>query len=136
MILHLASRIFRFLHPFPQFSIKRMVRQCCHVSYNHKFHPRTCHRHIHSTQLFQKTNLSRLIGSYKADNHHITLLPLKSVDGIDRDIFPEWLQKFRLFNKMPQKVDLLFVRRDDSKINLLFFHSVRTNLLYKLSEQC
>ena len=68
---------------FIKFLIKRMFRQCCHITKNYKFHSGTCYCHIHSPKVVQETYLSFFICPYKTYQYNITFLSLETINGID-----------------------------------------------------
>lgn len=78
-----------------------MFRKCCRIAQNHEFHSCPRDSDIHSSKVIQKSDLSILIRPYETDKNNIPFLPLKAVNGVDRDEAAEWAQKTIPFDFPP-----------------------------------
>ena len=94
-----------------------MVSQSSCFSQYDEFHACPCYCHVHPAQIIQKSYLAFFVGTYQTDENHVTLLPLKSVDGVDRYQAAVRTQGGAAFYLSPQVLHLRLVGRDQPEVD-------------------
>ena len=98
------------------------------IAQDDEFHAGASDGHIHAPQVAQEAYLPLLVGTHEADEHDVAFLPLKTVDGIHRNAVPERAKKFGTAQKVPQKLHLRPVGRNDGHIDVFIEHMPATHL--------
>lgn len=62
---------------------ERVVREGGGVAYDYEFHTGACHRYVHAAKVAEETDLPGVVAAHKGDDYHVTLLTLKTVNGIN-----------------------------------------------------
>ncbi len=109
-----------------------MIAQGGTVANDDKLFAGTRHGHIHAADVGKKANGAGIIATSEADVHHIALLPLKRIDGIDRQ--GTRLHQIASFEQFAKQVGLGFVGRNNSPRHLIQCHTVEAHQIGILGE--
>ena len=55
------------------------------VAENDEFHAGARDSHVHASEVAQEADFAVVVGAHEADENHVALLPLKTINGIDTD---------------------------------------------------
>ena len=104
-----------------------MAAQCRGVAKDDKLHPCPRHGHVHAAQVTQKTDLAFVVRTDQADEHHIALLSLETVDRVDCHHPSERPEFLVVAEKAAQELYLGAIGRNDAKIDAFVHHAVRAD---------
>lgn len=125
------------LHILPQFLVERMFRHRVLVAQDDEFHSGSRHRHVHAAEVFQKSNLSLVVGTYQGDEDHVSFLPLETIYRIHADQAAVRLEELILLDEFLEILYLGTVRRNDAYIDSFLQNALFAYLgeVFRQSEQ-
>ena len=94
-----------------------MFRHRVLVAQDDELHSGSRHRHVHAAKVFQKTDLTLIVGTYQGDENHIALLPLETINRIHANQAAVRLEEFILLDELLQILHLGTVRRNDAYVD-------------------
>ena len=89
------------------------------VAENYEFHAGARYRHVHSSQVAQKTYLPLVVRPHERNEDDVALLPLKSIHGVHRYAPPERFQALALLHEAAQILHLRPVGRYYAHVDAL-----------------
>ena len=80
------------------------------VAQDDELHTGSRHCHVHAAEVFQKTNLALVVGTYQGDENHVALLPLEAIHRVYADEAAVRLEEFILLDEFLQILHLGTIR--------------------------
>ena len=94
-----------------------MLRHRVLVAQDDEFHSGSRYRHVHAAEVFQKSDLSLVVGTYQGDEDHVSFLPLETIYRIHAYQTAVRLEELILFDEFLEILYLGTVRRNDAYID-------------------
>lgn len=94
-----------------------MFRHRVLVAQYDELHAGSRHRHVHAAEVFQKSDLSLVVGTYQGDEDHVSFLPLETIYRIHADQAAVRLEELILLDEFLEILYLGTVRRNDAYID-------------------
>lgn len=104
-------------HILPQFLVERMFRHRVLVAQDDELHSGSRHRHVHAAEVFQKSDLSLVVGTYQGDENYVSFLPLETIYRIHAYQAAVRLEEFIFLDELLEILYLSTIRRDDAYID-------------------
>ena len=96
-----------------------MFRHRVLVAQYDELHSGSRHFHVHAAEVFQKSNLSLVVGAYQGDEDHVSFLPLETIHRIHAYQAAVRLEELILLDELLQILHLGTIRRNDAYIDAL-----------------
>ena len=104
-------------HILPQFLVERMFRHRVLVAQDDELHSGSRHRNVHAAKVFQKSDLSFIVGADQGDENHVSFLPLETIYRIHAYQAAVRLEELLLRDEFLQIFYLGTVRRNDTYVD-------------------
>ena len=112
-----------------------MLRKGMGITENNQFHACPCHRHVHASKVAQESDLSLFVGAHHRDDDDVTLLSLKTVNGIDADEMTIGFEELHFLDQLTNILHLCAVGGDDAHIDALLENALFADLFEALIPQ-
>lgn len=113
---------------FKQLLIERMSCQRGGIGQYYEFHAGPCHGYVHAAQILEESYLTVFIGADQADDYHVALLSLESVDGVYAYQAAIWLEERVLLDELAQILHLRAIGAYQSKVYMLLYDALAAYL--------
>ena len=101
-----------------------MLRHRVLVAQDDELHAGSRHRHVHTTEVFQESYLSFIVGTYQGDENHVALLSLETIHRVDADETAVRLEEFILLDEFLEILHLSTIRRNDAYVDAIAQHTL------------
>ena len=113
-----------------------MVLKRGSIAHYYHFHACAGNCHIHAPEVAQEAYATIVVAAHKAYHHHVALLPLKAVDGVDAQLLFYGLEHRTFLNLGAKILHLRLIGRNKSEIYALVDDALHAYALHIALQLC